>query len=384
MQCFDSSRAPGAATQSCRAGIVLLAGWLGLLAACGGGGGAGGGVPGAGNPPPPPIPQPVTQTIGVAGGTIVGPNNVTLLIPPDALQTDTQLTIAVDSTGVPAQPLPAEANTVGAVYSLTPHGTTFGVPVTLSIPFDPSAFPAGVTPAVFKTNERGDAWQQLVAEVNGNTLTVAATSFSQVRTIIAVDAGSHAPVVIIDEPDDQTGFEGGFAFFRVATALAIGPQSFQWFRNGVRMPGETNPEILLPHLRIADDNSLYMVRVSVGTSGTLFRDSRAARLLITPRAPVIVNQPTDEQVIAGQSASFTAASRRQSRRRCSGRAARPAAPTSPVKPPPRSASWHRTATMAPAFDSAPPTAGARPAAAKRDCRSFRSRCSRPSRSSHSR
>ena len=123
-----------------------------------------------------------------------------------------------------------------------------------------------------------------------------------------MDAGSHAPVVIVDEPDDQTGFEGGFAFFRVATALAIGPQSFQWFRNGVRMPGETNPEILLPHLRIADDNSLYMVRVSVGSSGTLFRDSRAARLLITPSAPVIVNQPIDDQVVAGQSARFSAAS----------------------------------------------------------------------------
>ena len=173
----------------CWCSMVLLAGWLGLLAACGGSGGGGGGGGAPANPPspppPPPIPQPVTQTIGAAGGTIVGPNNFTLLIPPGALQADTPLTIAVDPSGVPLQPLPPEADTVGAVYSLTPHGTTFGVPVTLSIPFDPGAFPAGVPPAVFKTNERGDGWQQLVAEVNGNTLTVAATSFSEVRVIIA-------------------------------------------------------------------------------------------------------------------------------------------------------------------------------------------------------
>ena len=306
MQCFDSSIAPGATTHSCRRGLVLLTGWLGLLTACGGGGGAGGGGPG--NPPPPPIPQPVTQTIGVAGGTVVGPNNVMLLIPPGALQTDTPLTIAVDSSGVPAQPLPLEANTVGAVYSLTPHGTTFGVPVTLSIPFDPSAFPTGVTPVVFKTNERGDGWQQLVAEVDGNTLTVAATSSSQVRAIIGVDAGSHAPWSSSTNP-------------MIKRASKPASPSFGWQRRSrsarrvssgfatVCACRERPTRKSCSRTCVSPTTTLSRWCESVSArSGTLFRDSRAARLLITPRAPVIVNQPTDEQVIAGQSASFTAAS----------------------------------------------------------------------------
>ncbi|HEU4779297.1 MAG TPA: hypothetical protein VFS58_05380 [Steroidobacteraceae bacterium] len=246
----------------------------------------------------------MTETIGTSGGTLIGPNGVTLMVPPGALTLDTQITVAVASSSV--VPLPAELDAVGAVYSFTPHGTTFGVPVTIAVPIDPAAFPPGVAPAMLKTNQDG-GWQQLVATVSGGMLTAAATSFSDVRVVHGADDTGRAPLVIVDEPDDQSGFEGGFAFFRVEAARSIGPVSYQWFRNGVRMPGETNPEILLPHLTIADDNSLYMARASVG-DGTLFRDSRAARLLVSARAPAIVNQPIDEQVIAGQSARFVAAS----------------------------------------------------------------------------
>ncbi len=272
------------------------------LAACGGGGKK----PNTAAPPAT-LPAPVTQTIGVAGGTIVGPDGVTLTILGGALETDTEITIAaIDAATVPA-PLPPGVATVGRGISLTPHGTTFGLPVTLSIPFTPAAFAAGETPIVMKTNGQG-GWQQLVVEVAGDTLSAALTSFSDVRVVSGVDVSSREPVIIYDQPDDQTGFEDGFAFFRVDVGHAVGPVTYRWFRNGVSMPGETNALLLLPHLRLADDNSLYMVRVLVGPSGALFRDSRAARLLVTPRAPRIVNEPIDDQVTAGQIARFTAAS----------------------------------------------------------------------------
>jgi alpha-tubulin suppressor-like RCC1 family protein len=263
-----------------------------LLAACGGSGD--GGMSQA-------TPSAVTQTVGAAGGTINGPNGVMLTIPPGALAADTQITIAVDASGAP--PLPAGAQTIGAMYSLTPHGTTFGLPVTLSVPFDAALVPAGQQPVLLKT--RGDGWTQLVAEGSGNTLTAAATSFSW----IGVACCWVGRLEIVDEPDDQTAFEGGFAFFR-AEAIGVGilrdaRPSYLWFRNGSPMFGETNPEILIPRVTLAHDNSLYMVRASVGA---LSIDSRAARLLVQPIAPQIVNQPIDTQVAAGQRATFVAAS----------------------------------------------------------------------------
>lgn len=271
-------------------GALLLA----VLAGCGGGNGDSSGTP----QPQPPPPAPVTQTVGAAGGMISGPNGVTVAIPPDALVSDTQITIAIDAAGAPL--LPPVGQGIGPIVSITPHGTTFGVPITVSMPFDPTLLPTGEPVTLIKTNARGDAWQQLVTERNGNTLTAAATSFSWIGVRCCID-----PVRIVDQPDDQTAFEGGFAFFRVEAFGRPGDVRYQWFRNGLLLPGETNPEILIPRVTLADDNSLYMARVTViGVS----EDSRAARLLVSPIAPVIVNHPSDEQVVEGRTARFTGAS----------------------------------------------------------------------------
>lgn len=273
-----------------------------LLAACGSGG----------DTPQPDAQAPVTQTVGSAGGTINGPSGIVLTIPPGALAADTPITIAVDAAGAP--PLPSGTASVGSTYSVTPHGTTFGVPVTISVPFDPSQLPAGQEPALIKT--LGDSWRQLVAERNGNTLTAAMTELS----VIGVFCCLVGRLEVVDQPDDQTAFEGGFAFFRaevIGTGIASDARPrYQWFRNGFVMPGETNPEILIPRVTPAHDNSLYMLRA---TAGTLSVDSRAARLLVQPLAPVIVNQPLDAQEVEGDASCSARRRPRRCRRRCSGR-----------------------------------------------------------------
>jgi alpha-tubulin suppressor-like RCC1 family protein len=273
---------------------------LALLAACGGGS-EGGALP----PPPASVPAPptsVTQTVGSQGGTIAGPNGIVLTVPADALAVDTSITIAVDAAGAP--PLPANGRLLAPLVSLTPHGTSFGVPVSVSMPFDPGQLPSGQRAFLIKTNSRGDGWQQLVTEHDGNTLSAAATAFSWIGVACCYD-----PVHIVDQPDDQTAFEGGFAFFRVE-AFGFAPNDtairYQWFRDGLLLLGETNPEILIPRVTLAHDNSLYMARVT--GFGGIFEDSRAARLLVQPAAPRIVNEPLDLEVVAGQRASFTAAS----------------------------------------------------------------------------
>jgi alpha-tubulin suppressor-like RCC1 family protein len=261
-----------------------------LLAACGGGG------DGGATPQPP---ASVTQTVGSSGGTIAGPNGIELTIPPDALAADAAITIALDSAGAPA--LPPGGRPIAPMVSITPHGTTFAVPVTLRIPFDATQLPAGERPVLLKT--RGNDWQQLVAEADGGTLRAAATSLSWIGVRCCID-----PIRIIDQPDDQTAFENGFAFFRVEARGRPEDFAYQWFRDGLPLPGETNPEILVPRVTLADDNTLYMARVTLVSPGFPREDSRAARLLVQPLAPRIVNQPIDTEVVAGQRATFVAAS----------------------------------------------------------------------------
>ncbi len=90
-----------------------------VLAGCGGGSSA----------PPPSEGQ---ATIGAAGGTVLGPDGVQLVVPEGALAADTTIRIARSSTGAPALPTELQGNV--AVYEFTPHGLRFDQPVTIRLP----------------------------------------------------------------------------------------------------------------------------------------------------------------------------------------------------------------------------------------------------------
>jgi uncharacterized delta-60 repeat protein len=137
------------------------------LAACGGGGGNDGGGGGA---------PPVAAVIGAAGGTVSGPNGAKVVIPPGALATDT--TIAVEQTSAGAPAFPAGFSAFGQMFAFTPHGITFAVPVTVTLPFDAAAVPAGVAPALYKTNAQNQ-WEEVVGATFGaNSVSAQITSFS--------------------------------------------------------------------------------------------------------------------------------------------------------------------------------------------------------------
>ena len=137
------------------------------LAACGGGGGDGGGTPPAGT------------VVGAAGGTVLGPNGAKVEIPPGALAADTTIAIEATTAGSPA--LPGTFSALGQMFAFTPHGTTFAVPVTVTLPFDPASVPAGRAAALFKTNAQNQ-WEPVIGAAFG-TATVSAqiTSFSWVQ-----------------------------------------------------------------------------------------------------------------------------------------------------------------------------------------------------------
>ena len=150
-----------------RIGFLSLA-----LAACGGGGGDG-------DAPPPP---PVTATIGAAGGTVTGPSGAQVVVPAGALAQDTAITIALSSAGAP--PLPAGLTAFGAMFAFTPHGTTFTVPVTITLPFDLKSVPAGSTPLLFKTNAQNQWEHVATATFKADSLSAKITSFSDVQVVI--------------------------------------------------------------------------------------------------------------------------------------------------------------------------------------------------------
>ncbi len=108
-----------------------LLGWAAVsvlvvsLAACGGGGGEA-------QAPAPPPPVAAAPVIGVAGGSVNEPSGATVVVPAGALQTDTTVRVAMDSTGAP--PLPAGLAAAGNTYVVTPHGGEFTQPVEVRIP----------------------------------------------------------------------------------------------------------------------------------------------------------------------------------------------------------------------------------------------------------
>ena len=147
------------------------------LAACGGGGGeadsAGGGAPAAGT------------VVGAAGGTVAGPNGASLVIPPGALAANTTIRIEQTSAGAPA--LPGGFVVSGPMFAFTPHGTTFAAPVTMTLPFDPTLVPAGVTPELLKTNAANE-WQPVPGAVFGaNSVTAQLSSFSLLQPVQTIE-----------------------------------------------------------------------------------------------------------------------------------------------------------------------------------------------------
>jgi len=154
----------------------LIAGLFLGLAGCGGGEGA----PAPSPPPqtsPPPPPPPAGTVIGPAGGTVTGPNGTSVVIPAGALATNTAINIAASPAGTPA--LPGSFTAAGQMFEFTPHGTTFALPVTVTLPLDPALIPAGQTPVLYKTNAQNQ-WTQVVnATVGTNSISGQVTSFSQ-------------------------------------------------------------------------------------------------------------------------------------------------------------------------------------------------------------
>lgn len=196
-----------------------------LMAGCGGGGESGGaddaaGVapsvpPAAGSPPS----APAAATIGPAGGTARAGDGAEVTVPAGALSGDVPVEVRADATGAPA--VPRGVAFWGPVYAFTPHGTSFAMPVTVTVPFDPARVPAGVQPVLYKADSTGPAagvWYPLAdAVVVGPAMRA------------TIDAISH--LVVGPPAAELTGLERFWIYEKMNTggpSEFIGPRRSGW------------------------------------------------------------------------------------------------------------------------------------------------------------
>jgi 6-phosphogluconolactonase len=144
----------------------------------------------------------VITSIGTTGGTATGNYDAKIIIPAGALTSTLEIGMARDSSNAPAFTLP-DIDFAGAPYELTPHGTTFAVPVTVRIPFDPTQVPDGAIPTLYKA-ETGGTFAAIPTTVDGNMLVANISSFSWVlpayaatkpRNVYAIQAAGFPAVI---------------------------------------------------------------------------------------------------------------------------------------------------------------------------------------------
>lgn len=116
------------------------------------------------------------------------------------------------------------------------------------------------------------------------------------------------PPRITVQPTNQTVFAGSDATFKVV-ALGTSPLSFHWQKDGTNLTdganitGSTTDTLLISSAALADSGTYSVVVSNVYGSVT----STGAVLNVTLAAPVITVQPTNQTVLPGGTATFTAA-----------------------------------------------------------------------------
>jgi hypothetical protein len=223
------------------------------------------------------------------------------------------------------------ATTTAATLTVTPLA-----PVVTTDPADQTViesatatFTAAATSSVPETvqwqvSTDGGATFSDLAGATSDTLTVASTtvgqSGDQYRAVFTNPGGTAtttaavltvtplAPVVTTN-PADLTVGEGATATFTAAASSSV-PETVQWqvsTDGGATfsdVPGATSDTLTVPATTLGESGNQYRA-VFTNPGGTA--TTTAATLTVTPAAPVVTTNPTDQAVVEGATATFTAA-----------------------------------------------------------------------------
>jgi hypothetical protein len=103
----------------------------------------------------------------------------------------TQITITPITTDLPA--LPADGAAVGLYFDIQPSGSTFSSPITITVSYDPSLIPAGISPYVAWYNPATGQWEQLTTvsiDTVNHTITASVNHFSTFAVLAALSKTS--------------------------------------------------------------------------------------------------------------------------------------------------------------------------------------------------
>ena len=160
--------------------------------------------------------------VGAAGGTVVAEGGTAMVeIPPGALSSDTPILVEQ----IPAAnlaPLPAEATLAGSVFAFTPHGTTFNVPATVELPYDPTF--GGSLEVIRLDDENDTTWESLTgASFMDGTARLQVSRFSVMAVASTPVAQTVGPLTIsgLAMPDAAITAHAGAQTF-AGTADATG------------------------------------------------------------------------------------------------------------------------------------------------------------------
>lgn len=171
-----------------------------------------------------------------------------------------------------------------------------------------SATASGTAPLRYQWNDNGAA----VPNATNSTLTLTNLQLTNAGnyTLTASNYAGWAvssnavlsvgfPPVITNQPQSQTVKAGASASFSVG-ASGAGVLTYQWSFNGVPLPGQNNPGILLTNVASINSGD-YGVAVSNSFGAVL--SSNATLNVVTP--PIIITQPASRSVSAGAAVTFS-------------------------------------------------------------------------------
>jgi PQQ enzyme repeat/Immunoglobulin I-set domain len=175
---------------------------------------------------------------------------------------------------------------------------------------------SGTTPLSYQ-------WQKGEANIDGATSpsyttppTTVSDSGSRFRVVVANSAGSAtsteatltvASVVqgpsITQQPADESVTAGQTATFTVVAA-GTAPLSYQWQKGEVNIDKATSPSYTTPATSLADSGSQFRVIIS-NSAGNVTSNTATLTVTASALAPSILQQPVNQTVQVGQTATFT-------------------------------------------------------------------------------
>ena len=122
------------------------------------------------------------------------------------------------------------------------------------------------------------------------------------RVYISIGSGCNG-VNITQQPQDATVSNGQSASFSVSVT-GTPPFSYQWTKNNYNIPGATNSTYTTPPLSLSDNGNQYRCKIT-NCNGTVTSNAATVTVQQSCTPVYITQQPQTQNVIEGQSATFT-------------------------------------------------------------------------------